>query len=102
MACKLCASSIYTVGSVPRIRLEIRDDSGTLVTPGGLTFKLMNPAGVTVTYTLVSPQLIEDATGVYYVDYKVDMAGWWMYRFEATGSGEGAVEDTFEVERSAF
>lgn len=103
MACKLCASQTLVVGSVVRIKLEVKDDSDALVDPSTLVFKLLKPDGSSVTYTyLTNLQLVRDSLGMFHVDYKTDQPGVWTYRFESTGAGEGAVEDDFEVTRSSF
>lgn len=103
MACSLCASLPYVVGAVPKMQLTVKDDASALIDPSTLVFKLMKPNGTTVTYTYgTSPQLVRKSQGIYYVNYKVDMAGAWTYRFESTGTGEGAVEDSFEVVQGVF
>jgi hypothetical protein len=91
------------MGSVVRIQVEIKDDDGTYVDPSTLVFKLLAPSGALTTYTYpASIQLVNDSDGIYHVNYNVDEPGIWTYRFESTGPGEGASEDTFEVARSSF
>lgn len=103
MACKLCASDMPTVGSVERIQVDIKDDDGTYVDPSTLVFKILSPSGVLTTYTYpASIQIVNDSDGIYHVNYKVDESGSWTYRWESTGPGEGAIEDTFQVARSSF
>lgn len=103
MACSLCASLPYVIGAVPKMQLTVKDDAGALIDPSTLIFKLMKPNGTIVTYVYSThPQLVRKSLGIYYVNYKVDAAGAWTYRFESTGAGEGAVEDSFEVIAGVF
>ena len=103
MACKLCASATAVVGSVKQMKVEIKDENDALIDPGTLVFKLRAPDDTLTTYTYgPNPQLQRQETGVYFVNYKVDQAGIWAFRFETTGAGEGASEDSFEVARSSF
>lgn len=103
MACSLCATAGYVVGSVAWMQVEIKDRDGNYVDPSALVFKLLKPDGTTITYTYnTNPQLEKKSQGIYIVEYKTEMAGLHSFRFESTGIGEGASEDYFDVARSNF
>lgn len=103
MACSFCATAGYTVGSVAWMKVEIKDKDQNYVDPTTLVFKLLKPDGTMITYTyLTNPQLERESEGVYIVNYKVELAGLHSFRFESSGAGEGASEDTFKATRSVF
>lgn len=103
MACTCNTSLPYTLGEVVHMTLTVKNDSAQLIDPSALTFKLITPNGSMVTYVyLTNPQLVRDSLGTFHVDYKTTIAGVFQYRFESTGTGEGAAEGQFEVAPSSF
>jgi len=103
MACTCNTATLYTMGDVVRMTLTVKSDLAALIDPSALTFRLIAPDGPLVTYVyLTNPQLVRDGLGTFHVDYKPTLAGVFLYRFESTGTGEGAAEGQFEVAPSNF
>lgn len=79
------------------------NSAGTKIDPTAVIFKFKNPAGTITTYTYgVDPELVKEETGVYHVDLDAATSGTWYYRFESTGTGQGADEAQFEIYESEF
>jgi len=93
----------YDVGDLVRITGTLLDVSSNVLDPTGLVVKVETPAGVTTTLTYgTDVALVKLSTGVYYTDVNVTEAGYWRYRFAATGTGQAAAEGTFQVRESSF
>lgn len=88
----------YSIGDKVRLTGTLTDVSSNELDPsGGVVVRVKSPAG-----TITTPSVTNSATGVYYSDISVTSAGTWYYRFEATGNGQAAAEESFSVERSEF
>lgn len=97
----MAPNNTYDIGDVVRCQATFTNSAGTALDPTGLTFKFKTPAGVVTTYTYgVDGQLLRTTTGVYYVDLNVTIDGIWHYRFDGTGSGQGASENRFYARES--
>jgi hypothetical protein len=68
------------------------------VDPSTVTFKVKAPAGTVTTYVyLTDAQVVKDSVGDYHVDVSASEDGQWWYRFESTGTGQAAAENSFYV-----
>jgi hypothetical protein len=93
----------YFVGARPCCWATFTDADGTAQDPTAVYFKVTDPSGNTTTYTYgVDAQLVQSATGIYYVAVDADEAGIWWYRYYSTGTGQAAGEAFFRVEPSKF
>lgn len=108
MTCKL--ELFHDLGSLVRVTAEFRDpeveDSElALLDPTSVTVKVKRP--------LTSPQISEyvygvdgdvkrESVGRYYIDVDANESGRWTVRFESTGEGQAASEESFRVNESAF
>lgn len=71
---------------------------GSHVNPGTVRMQFRNPLGTIVT---VTPSQV--ATGVFYGETSLDLAGVWRYRGVATGGGfQGSIEGAEPVASSTF
>jgi hypothetical protein len=95
--------SEYVKGSQVRCSGAFTNAAGAAQDPTNVFFKQKDPEGTVTTYEYgTDSELVKDSTGNYHVDVDADQAGIWYYRFEATGTGKGADEQTFTVARSQF
>jgi hypothetical protein len=94
--------TLIHVGDLVRIS-GVVETSDTAVDPTVVKFSYKAPSAAAVTYTYNSDlQLVKDSTGHYHVDVSVTEPGQWYYKFWSTGTGQGAFEDGFVVERTQF
>lgn len=92
----------YTLGKVIRSNVAFAQSS-TPVDPGGVTFKIKSPLGVTTTYVYgVDAEVVKDSTGNYHVDYEPDRQGVWSVRWQGTVSNKSAEESEFQIVESQF
>lgn len=84
-------TTLYDVGDVARLTATFVGDAGPL-NPAAVTLRVKRPSGVTSTVATTNP-----AVGSYQADLLVDEAGVWSYRWQSTGVGAAAEEDTFRV-----
>ena len=82
----------YTIGNVVRITVQFRDESGTLVDPTDVEFRVVSPSR---TRTAIAGT--KKAVGIYYADVTASAHGKWAYRAIATGAVVAATEGAFEV-----
>ena len=89
----------YLKGQKIRCEAEFRNvASGALVDPTNVFFRTLNPANATVTHQFgVDPNVIQDGVGQYHYDLLLDVAGTWYYRWDSTGTHEGANETRVEA-----
>ncbi len=92
----------YTLGK--KVTLTITFTANSISTdPGTVTFKMREPDGVVTTYEYgTDAGLIQDATGVYHVDWVTAKSGLHAYRFEGTDPCQTAEEEHFYVNQSVF
>ena len=94
-------SNTYQVGDLVQVQGTFTDSTGTAFDPDEVTCKYKDPSGNITTDA--SPT--QNGTGIYYVNVEVDESGTWHYRFAGETSGgsyQGADEEHFQVENSAF
>lgn len=83
----------YDVGDTARLRFEVRDATGALVTPGGaVTLTITLPDGTTTSPANTSP-----ATGVYVASYLTAQTGRHLVRWVAAGSDATSDTDILDV-----
>lgn len=96
----------YVKGSMARLSVDPDNPFkllDTVTDPTVVQFKISNPVGVETIYTYnQDPELKRSATGVYYVDYVLDVSGEWTYRFEGSGNFIAVAEGMVFVEPSSF
>ena len=80
------------------------NSAGTKIDPTAVIFKFkFTLSGTITTYTYgVDAELVKEETGVYHVDIDANASGTWYYRFESTGTGQGADETHFIIHESEF
>lgn len=97
--------TIYDIGDLVRVTGAFTNHSdGTALNPTAVLFKYKNPVTGTIT-TLVygtDAAIVRDSTGNYHVDVDASVPGRWYFRFYATGTGQSADEDYFDVAQSEF
>jgi hypothetical protein len=71
--------------------------SGVDVDPSTVTCKVKDPSGTVSTYTYSGGDITRESTGVYSYVVDANADGKWHYRFQATGNGAGAGENSFLV-----
>lgn len=93
----------YHLGDLVRISGAWTNAAGAATDPGTVLAQYINPAGSVTSLTYPSDAaLVKDSTGNYHVDINANAVGTWYYRFYSTGSGQGANEDYFVINRSEF
>lgn len=95
----------YDKGDQAHFHNEFRDPhTGQLVDPQVVRFKY-DPPGAAAAVTLVfgvDGALTKTSTGKYQAAVSLDVAGEWSFRWETTGTYQGAEEFTRTVNASAF
>lgn len=84
------------IGDVLRLKATFYDSNNVAVDPNTITLAIKNSTGTTV-YTYGAAEIAKEATGVYYRDVTLDVAGWWFYRWTATGTPTTSEERRFHV-----
>ena len=89
----------YTIGNVVRITVQFRDESGTLVDPTDVAFRVASLSG-----QKLSPSTSRKSAGIYVADVTASEPGTWHYRATASGAVVAATEGEFHVAgpRAAF
>lgn len=68
------------------------------VDPDTVTAVITDPLGVALTYIYgTDPELQREAAGHYLVEVSASALGTWIYRFQTTGTYQGANDGTFYV-----
>lgn len=82
----------YTLGSTKRIRIWIKDVSDVFVDPSGATTLTIYrpPRGVATTYD--SGTITHEATGKFYLDVLLNIAGSWSYKAASVSNGVALVQ----------
>jgi hypothetical protein len=93
----------YDIGDVVRCKVNIKDLSDVDIDPTALNFRFKTPSGQETEYKYgVSPELVQESVGNYYVDVPIYEHGRFYYRFWSTGIGQGAVRGHFYVNKNDF
>jgi len=93
--------NVYAVGTKIRLSAAFTDIDDDAQDPGGVQFKMRDPAGTVTTYLYgTDVELVRDSLGNYHVDWLIASAGRYRYRFAGVTSGQAAAEGTFNVQNS--
>ena len=93
----------YDVGALVRCSAAFTNIAGAAIDPAAVKFKYRTPAGsITTLIYGTDAALVKDSVGNYHVDVSPTTHGDWLYRFEATGTGQSAEESLFFIKDSAF
>lgn len=89
----------YDVGDSIRLIVTFTNTGGTLTDPTAITLIIAPGTAGTITYTYADGSITRAAAGSYYRDLLPipGTAGFWTYRWEATGDVIAAVETQFFV-----
>ncbi len=91
----------YDKGSSTRISNEFKV-AGVLTDPTTITLKIKKPDGTSSTYTYAAGEITREAAGKYYKDFTLNQVGFWLYRWEGTGTCEAVDENYLQVVPSLF
>jgi len=95
--------SVFDKGDLIRVTGTFTNSAGTAVDPTAVNFMYRNPTGVIVVLVYgTDAAVVKSATGIYYVDVNANSAGTWWVRYESTGTGQAADEESFDVMPSEF
>mgnify|MGYP000621002865 CR=1 FL=1 len=94
---------IYTNQTI-RIKARIRDIDGALTNPQSIEFELEKPgeASYSAFTTLSTPAIVNESTGIYYIDLDVDMIGKWKYSWFTYGNVTSSWKGFFQVEDARY
>lgn len=90
----------YTVGDLIRLLVTFQNTAGAFVNPTTVILRIKLPDGSTQEFT--ADDITQTTTGKYQYDFLSTTAGLHRYRWEGTGTAQGAVEGSFKVAESAF
>ena len=95
--------STYDKGDLVRVTGTFTDSAGSATDPSVVICQYVDPSGNTVSKTYITDaEVVKDSTGVYHLDIDADEVGSWHYRWYATGTGQSAGENSFNVRNSYF
>lgn len=86
----------YHVGDYVRLRVTFYV-SDIPTDPTTVSLSVMQPDGVTTTYTYAAGQITRQSAGVYYRDIALAGEGWWQYRWVGAGAVAAADEGWIQV-----
>lgn len=89
----------YELGQKVRVTNTFTNplDSDAAVDPDAVYFNVREPSGNITKLTYGVSGITKSATGVYYTDISLDMAGKWYVRCWGTGSAQASEEVMIEV-----
>lgn len=87
-----------------RLKARIRDINGDLVNPQSIEFELKKPDELEYTvYTIISdPKIINESTGIFYIDIDVDIPGRYEYSWFTYGSPHTSAKSYFEAQDARY
>lgn len=91
----------YTIGDLIRLLVTFQTTSGAFIDPTGLTLRIKLPDSTVIEWAYPG-DITQTATGKFQYDFLSTTAGTHRYRWEGTGTAQGAVEGSFKVAESAF
>jgi hypothetical protein len=91
----------YTIGDLIRLYVTFQDTAGAFIDPTSLVLRIKLPDS-TVTEWTYPGDITQTTTGKFQYDFLSTTAGTHKYRWEGTGTAQGAVEGSFKVAESAF
>lgn len=86
-------TNAYDVGDVARISVALTDAAGDPVAPSALSLLVESPDGEVAEFEI--GDLVNTGVGAYYKDIPVALAGYYQYRWVATGSAPAADQGRF-------
>lgn len=91
--------AIYDSGDVLRISAIFTNTANVTGDPGGVWLYWRQPNGVTSSagYTTAGTVVLRAATGIYYVETALGMAGTLFYRWQSTGVTAGSEESYLTI-----
>lgn len=93
----------YDIGDQVRLTVAFTDEYGAGVDPTVIICKTVDPDGHVTDWSYgVDEALTRTDTGAYALDFVIDQAGRWAYRWESSGTVTAAAEGQFNVRRSNF
>jgi hypothetical protein len=98
----MLAPGKHYVNSPIRLTVNLIDDAGNDTDPTTVLIKILDPFGISTTYTYgTGSEVTKQSVGDYAADITPDSSGRWRFRWETTG-GVIALEGDFLVQDSAF
>lgn len=95
--------NVYDIGDLVRLSVQFNDADSAAVDPTVITVRYADPTGLVTQMTYETDVAVYRAdVGAYYVDFIVNRAGTWAYRWQSSGLVTAATEGQFQVRRSAF
>lgn len=92
-------TNTYPIGALVKVYANFYDEDGVLSDPEVVNLSVRDPDGTVTTYVYETDDEVEkDSTGAYHANIDGNLAGFWHYRWWATGDGQAADEHRFEVE----
>jgi hypothetical protein len=94
---------IYTNQTI-RIKARIRNIDGVLTNPQSIEFELEKPGETSYSAftTISTPAIVNESTGIYYIDLDVDMVGKWKYSWFTYGNVTSSWKGFFQVEDARY
>lgn len=94
---------IYTNQTI-RIKARIRNIDGVLTNPQSIEFELEKPGETSYSAltTVSTPAIVNESTGIYYIDLDVDMVGKWKYSWFTYGNVTSSWKGFFQVEDARY
>jgi len=91
----------YTIGDLIRLYVTFQDTAGAFIDPTSLVLRIKLPDSTVIELTYPG-DITQTTTGKFQYDFLSTAAGTHRYRWEGTGTAQGAVEGSFKVAESAF
>ena len=97
------SKKIYTNQTI-RIYSRVRDINGVLTNPQSIQFELRRPNDTEyTTYTIsTTPTIINESTGIFYIDLDVETQGRYKYSWFTYGNVTSSYKSFFEAEDSRY
>jgi len=93
----------YYPGQGIRYMVTFKNAAGQEADPGTVTFKILDPSGVTTSYIYdTDPEVVRDGQGEYHCDVTGDESGLWTQRWEGTDPVPAVSEARIRVLDSDF
>lgn len=95
--------SMYNFNDLVHLDGDLTDADGDPVVPGSVRVVIIDPDGVSTTYTHgTDAELVNAEAGSYYIDITPNKPGLWRYAFISDGNGQAMDEGAFFVRDSPF
>lgn len=94
---------MYDVGDLGKFTATFKDpETDALVDPTTVKFKSENPSAAELTLTYPDANLVKLSVGRYRASVALNAAGQWTFRWETTGTYQGAEEFSRTVQPTVF